>query len=172
MDGKKSAQVDEKPFSKMQLWFSDTRTSRACGPPPSSSRTSFTGPWSSMPCRSTCGPCARFPTRPQAGPVILITYRITRLQDKLVLDWKPLKEQFGRGSTVTGVPCPSWPRTWPRAGALPKLPIKLNRAWLGDASSRRQVAGHSGQDEDRPLTVIILEYQGITSTWLRIIGGA
>ena len=26
-----------------------------------------------------------------------ITYRITRLQDKLVLDWKPLKEQFGEG---------------------------------------------------------------------------
>ena len=28
-----------------------------------------------------------------------VTYRITRLQEKLVLDWNPLKEQFGEGYT-------------------------------------------------------------------------
>ncbi|MCZ8320144.1 MAG: hypothetical protein O9296_00980 [Novosphingobium sp.] len=28
-----------------------------------------------------------------------VTYRITRLQSALVLDWKPLKQQFGEGYT-------------------------------------------------------------------------
>jgi Plasmid encoded RepA protein len=97
-DGKKSAQVDVKPFSKMQLWFSDNPDQQSLWPTTIQFSEEFYSSLEKHALPVDVRALKAFSNSARKLDLLFwITYRITRLDNKLVLDWKPLKEQFGEG---------------------------------------------------------------------------
>lgn len=99
-DGKRSGQVDVKPLQKVELWFAENPDQRSLWP----TTIAFSGdfyaelqkhalPIDVRVLRALSNSARRLDL------MMWVTYRITRLQAKLVLDWKPLKSQFGEGYT-------------------------------------------------------------------------
>lgn len=97
-DGKKSATVDVKPFNKMQLWFADNTDQQSLWP----TTIQFSGDFYAQLEKHALPVDVRalraFSNSARKLDLLLwITYRITRLEKHLVLDWTPLKGQFGEG---------------------------------------------------------------------------
>ncbi|KTQ95029.1 hypothetical protein NS365_18625 [Aureimonas ureilytica] len=97
-DGTRSAMVDVKPLEKVELWFGEDPAQRSLWP----SKIEFSRryfdelknhalPIDIRALKAFSGSARRLDL------LFWITYRITRLNDHFVLDWKPLKEQFGEG---------------------------------------------------------------------------
>ena len=97
-NGKSSATVDVKPFSKMQLWFSDHPGQQSLWPTTIQFSDEFYSQLEKHALPVDVRALRAFSNSARKLDLLFwITYRITRLQDKLVLDWKPLKDQFGEG---------------------------------------------------------------------------
>ena len=99
-DGKRSGQIDVKPLQKVELWFPDHDDQKSLWP----TTIAFSGdfyrelqshalPIDVRVLRALSNSARRLDL------MLWVTYRITRLQAKLVLDWQPLKSQFGEGYT-------------------------------------------------------------------------
>jgi hypothetical protein len=97
-DGKQSASVDVKPFSKMQLWFSDNPDQQSLW----TSTIQFSKDFyeqlqnHALPIDMRVLKALSNSAR-RLDLVMWITYRITRLETNFVLGWNPLKLQFGEG---------------------------------------------------------------------------
>ncbi len=131
-NGKQSATVDVKPFGKMQLWFSDNPEQQSLWPSTIEFSKDFYEqlqkhalPIDIRILRALSNSARRLDL------MLWVTYRITRLPEKLVLNWQPLKEQFGEGYTRA--------RAFREAMSedvavlkelFPKLPIKLTERGL------------------------------------------
>jgi Plasmid encoded RepA protein len=97
-NGKTSATVDVKPFSKMQLWFSENAEQRSLWPTTIQFSDEFYTQLERHALPVDVRALRAFSNSARKLDLLFwITYRITRLETKLVLDWKPLKEQFGEG---------------------------------------------------------------------------
>lgn len=99
-DGKRSGQIDVKPLQKVELWFSDNPSQRSLWPTTIAFSKEFYDeiqkhalPIDVRVLRALSNSARRLDL------MMWVTYRITRLQAALVLDWKPLKQQFGEGYT-------------------------------------------------------------------------
>lgn len=99
-DGKRSGQVDVKPLQKVELWFPDNAEQKAFWPTTIAFSEDFYRelkahalPIDVRVLRALSNSARRLDL------MLWVTYRITRLQAKLVLDWKPLKDQFGEDYT-------------------------------------------------------------------------
>jgi hypothetical protein len=97
-NGKQSATVDVKPFSKMQLWFADNPDQQSLWPNTIQFSKDFFEqlqnhalPIDVRVLRALSNSARRLDL------MMWVTYRITRLNTKLILDWSPLKQQFGDG---------------------------------------------------------------------------
>lgn len=99
-DGKRSGQIDVKPLQRVELWFPDHDDQKSLWP----TTIAFSGdfyrelqnhalPIDVRVLRALSNSARRLDL------MLWVTYRITRLQAKLVLDWQPLKSQFGEGYT-------------------------------------------------------------------------
>lgn len=99
-DGKRSGQVDVKPLQKVELWFAENPNQQSLWP----TTIAFSGdfynelqkhalPMDVRALRALSNSARRLDL------LMWVTYRITRLKTNLVLDWKPLKAQFGDGYT-------------------------------------------------------------------------
>lgn len=99
-DGKRSGQIDVKPLQKVELWFPDHADQKALWPTTIAFSEDFYRelknhalPIDVRVLRALSNSARRLDL------MLWVTYRITRLQAKLVLDWQPLKNQFGEGYT-------------------------------------------------------------------------
>ncbi len=99
-DGKRSGQIDVKPLNKVELWFSDNPDQQSLWPTKIAFSPDFYDelqkhalPIDVRVLRALSNSARRLDL------MMWVTYRITRLQAKLILDWKPLKAQFGEGYT-------------------------------------------------------------------------
>lgn len=97
-DGKRSGMVDVKPLEKVELWFGDHPDQQSLWPTKVSFSQSFYDelekhalPIDVRVLRALSNSARRLDL------MFWVTYRITRLQQRLVLDWHPLKSQFGEG---------------------------------------------------------------------------
>ena len=97
-DGKKSAQVDVKPMEKVEIWFGDNPDQQSLWPTTIAFSQAFYEqlqkhalPIDIRALRALSNSARKLDL------LFWISYRITRLEEKLILDWKPLKEQFGEG---------------------------------------------------------------------------
>jgi hypothetical protein len=97
-DGKRSASVDVKPMEKVEIWFSDNPEQKSLWP----TKIEFSQQFYQQ-LKNHALPIDVRALRALSNSarkldlLFWISYRITRLKDPLVLDWKPLKEQFGEG---------------------------------------------------------------------------
>ncbi|MAW88072.1 MAG: hypothetical protein CMJ42_16260 [Phyllobacteriaceae bacterium] len=97
-NGKTSATVDVKPFSKMQLWFSDNPDQQSLWPNTVQFSEDFYKALQKHALPVDVRALRAFSNSARKLDLLFwITYRITRLESKLILDWKPLKDQFGEG---------------------------------------------------------------------------
>ncbi|MCW1844210.1 replication protein RepA [Prosthecomicrobium hirschii] len=99
-DGKRSGTVDVKPLEKVELWFGDHPDQTSLWPTKVAFSRAFYDelekhalPIDVRVLRALSNSARRLDL------MMWITYRITRLQTRLVLDWHPLKDQFGEGYT-------------------------------------------------------------------------
>lgn len=99
-DGKRSGQIDVKPLQKVELWFPENPDQKTLWPTTIAFSEDFYRelknhalPIDVRVLRALSNSARRLDL------MLWVTYRITRLQTKLVLDWKPLKDQFGEGYT-------------------------------------------------------------------------
>jgi hypothetical protein len=99
-DGKRSGQINVQPFKKMELWFSDNPAQQSLWPTRISFSQDFFNelqehalPIDVRVLRALSNSARRLDL------MMWVTYRITRLNAPLVLDWKPLTQQFGEGYT-------------------------------------------------------------------------
>lgn len=97
-DGKRSGMVDVKPLEKVELWFGDHPDQQSLWPTKVAFSQSFYDelekhalPIDVRVLRALSNSARRLDL------MFWVTYRITRLQQRLVLDWHPLKSQFGEG---------------------------------------------------------------------------
>lgn len=97
-DGKRSGQIDVKPLDKVELWFGENPEQRSLWPTQISFSKEFFEeiqrhalPIDVRVLRALSNSARRLDL------VMWVTYRITRLHDLFLLDWKPLKRQFGEG---------------------------------------------------------------------------
>ena len=97
-DGKRSGMVDVKPLEKVELWFGDHPDQQSLWPTKVAFSQSFYDelekhalPIDVRVLRALSNSARRLDL------MFWVTYRITRLQQRLVLDWQPLKSQFGDG---------------------------------------------------------------------------
>ncbi|AYD05311.1 replication protein RepA [Neorhizobium sp. NCHU2750] len=131
-DGKRSGQIDVKPLQKVELWFPDHDHQKSLWP----TTIAFSGdfynelknhalPIDVRVLRALSNSARRLDL------MLWVTYRITRLQTRLVLDWQPLKSQFGEDYTRD--------RDFKAAlvqdlaalkDIFPKLPVKLTERGL------------------------------------------
>ena len=97
-DGRKSAQLDVKPFNKMELWFGDNPDQMSLWPNTVAFSDEFYDSLTkhALPVDVRALKALANSAR-KLDLLFWISYRMTRLESKLVLDWKPLKEQFGEG---------------------------------------------------------------------------
>lgn len=131
-DGKRSGQVDVKPLQKVELWFADHPDQRSLWP----TTIAFSGdfyaelqkhalPIDVRVLRALSNSARRLDL------MMWVTYRITRLQTKLVLDWKPLKGQFGEGYARDRAFREAFNEDVAALKELfPKLPLKLTERGL------------------------------------------
>lgn len=131
-NGKQSATVDVKPFSKMQLWFSDTPEQQSLWP----STIQFSKDFYEQ-LQSHALPIdvrvlrALSNSARRLDLMFWVTYRITRLQTKLVLDWSPLKDQFGEGyARERDFRAAFFEDVAALKELFPKLPLKLTERGL------------------------------------------
>jgi hypothetical protein len=97
-NGRTAATVDVKPFSKMQLWFSDNPGQQSLWPTTIQFSDEFFSQLEKHALPVDVRALRAFSNSARKLDLLFwITYRITRLEAKLVLDWRPLKEQFGEG---------------------------------------------------------------------------
>lgn len=131
-DGKRSGQIDVKPLNKVELWFPDHDDQKSLWPTTIAFSDDFYReitnhalPIDVRVLRALSNSARRLDL------MMWVTYRITRLQAKLVLDWQPLKSQFGDGYTRN--------RDFKAAmvedvaalkDIFPKLPLKLTERGL------------------------------------------
>lgn len=131
-DGKRSGTVDVKPLDKVELWFGEHPEQTSLWPTKVAFSRAFYDelekhalPIDVRVLRALSNSARRLDL------MMWVTYRITRLQARLVLDWHPLKEQFGEGYTRD--------RAFREALAedvaalkelFPKLPVKLTERGL------------------------------------------
>ena len=97
-DGKRSGTVDVKPLDKVEIWFGDHPEQRTLWPTKVAFSQQFYDelekhalPIDVRVLRALSNSARRLDL------MFWVTYRITRLRQKLVLDWKPITEQFGEG---------------------------------------------------------------------------
>lgn len=131
-DGKRSGTVDVKPLDKVELWFGEHPEQTSLWPTKVAFSKAFYDelekhalPIDVRVLRALSNSARRLDL------MMWITYRITRLPARLVLDWHPLKDQFGEGYTRD--------RDFRAAMAddlaalkelFPKLPVKLTERGL------------------------------------------
>lgn len=131
-DGKRSGQIDVKPLNKVELWFPDHDDQKSLWPTTIAFSEDFYReitnhalPIDVRVLRALSNSARRLDL------MMWVTYRITRLQAKLILDWQPLKSQFGDGYTRD--------RAFKAAmiedvaalkDIFPKLPLKLTERGL------------------------------------------
>lgn len=131
-DGKSSSQIDIKPLKKVELWFPDNPDQKSLWPTTIVFHDDFYRelknhalPIDVRVLRALSNSARRLDL------MMWVTYRITRLQAKLVLDWEPLTKQFGEGYNR--------PRAFKAALAedvaalkeiFPKLPLRLTERGL------------------------------------------
>jgi hypothetical protein len=97
-DGKRSATMDVKPFSKMQLWFADNPEQQSLWPTTIQFSADFYAALEKHALPVDVRALRAFSNSARKLDLLLwITYRITRLDTHFTLDWKPLKGQFGEG---------------------------------------------------------------------------
>jgi hypothetical protein len=99
-DGKRSGSVDVKLLDKIELWFGEYPEQRNLWPTKIAFSQSFYNelekhalPIDVRALRALSNSARRLDL------LFWVTYRITRLHTRLVLDWHPLKDQFGDGYT-------------------------------------------------------------------------
>lgn len=99
-DGKRSGQIDVKPLQKVELWFAENPGQRSLWPSTIAFSQDFYTeiqkhalPIDVRALRALSNSARRLDL------LMWVTYRITRLRERLILDWKPLKAQFGEGYT-------------------------------------------------------------------------
>lgn len=99
-DGRRSGQIDVKPLQKVELWFPDHADQKSLWPTTIAFSEDFYRelkahalPIDVRVLRALSNSARRLDL------MLWVTYRITRLQTRLVLDWKPLKSQFGEDYT-------------------------------------------------------------------------
>jgi hypothetical protein len=99
-DGRRSGQIDVKPLKKVELWFPEQPGQLALWPTKITFSSEFFEqlqkhalPIDVRVLRALSNSARRLDL------MMWITYRITRLNVPLVLDWAPLKGQFGEGYT-------------------------------------------------------------------------
>lgn len=127
-DGKRSGQIDVKPLQKVELWFADHPDQQSLWP----STIAFSGdfyaelqkhalPIDVRVLRALSNSARRLDL------MMWISYRITRLREpRLVLDWKPLKSQFGEGYTRERAFREAFAADLAAVKELfPKLPVKV-----------------------------------------------
>jgi hypothetical protein len=97
-DGKRSGQIDVKPLSKVELWFPEHSDQKSLWPTTIAFSDDFYRelknhalPIDVRVLRALSNSARRLDL------MLWVTYRITRLQTRLILDWQPLKSQFGEG---------------------------------------------------------------------------
>ncbi len=97
-DGKRSGQIDVKPLQKVELWFPDHADQKSLWPTTIAFSEDFYRELKNHALPIDVRVLRAFSNSARRLDLILwVTYRITRLQTKLILDWKPLKDQFGDG---------------------------------------------------------------------------
>ena len=131
-DGKRSGTVDVKPLDKVELWFSDHPDQQTLWP----TQVAFSQPFydelqkHALPIdvrvlRALSNSARRLDL------MFWVTYRITRLQTHLILDWRPLKEQFGQGYARDRAFREAFKEDVAAIKELfPKLPLKLTERGL------------------------------------------
>lgn len=132
-DGKRSGQVDVKPLQKVELWFAENPDQRSLWPTTIAFSADFYAelqrhalPIDVRVLRALSNSARRLDL------MMWITYRITRLKTPtLILDWKPLKTQFGEGYTRERAFREAFATDLAAIKELfPKLPIKLTERGL------------------------------------------
>ncbi|MER9586479.1 replication protein RepA [Mesorhizobium sp. M0276] len=131
-DGHRSAQVDVKPLDKVEIWFGDNPEQQSLWPTQIAFSTSFYEqlkkhalPIDIRALRALSNSARKLDL------LFWITYRITRLNETLVVGWKPLKEQFGEGFTRDRKFRETFVDDLASIRELyPKLPIKLTERGL------------------------------------------
>lgn len=97
-NGKQSATVDVKPFSKMQLWFSENLDQQSLWPTTIQFSKDFFDQLQRHALPIDVRVLRAFSNSARRLDLTMwVTYRITRLPSKLILPWEPLKAQFGEG---------------------------------------------------------------------------
>ena len=99
-DGRRSGQIDVKPLQKVELWFADEPGQQSLWPTKIAFSQEFFQeiidhalPIDVRVLRALSNSARRLDL------VMWLTYRATRLNAPLLLDWGPLKSQFGEGYT-------------------------------------------------------------------------
>jgi hypothetical protein len=97
-DGKRSAQIDVKPMERVELWFGDHPDQQSLWPTTIAFSERFYAELEKHALPIDVRALRAFSNSARKLDLLFwISYRITRLNERLVLDWKPLKEQFGEG---------------------------------------------------------------------------
>jgi hypothetical protein len=131
-DGKRSGQVDVKPLSKVELWFAENPDQHSLWP----STIAFSGDFYAELTKHALPIDVRVlralsNSARRLDLMMWITYRITRLNTKLVLDWQPLKGQFGDGYARDRAFRAAMSEDLAAIKELfPKLPVKLTERGL------------------------------------------
>jgi hypothetical protein len=99
-DGRKAGQLNVQPFKKMELWFADAPDQLSLWPSKITFSTDFFEEVRdhSMPVDSRVLHALSTSAR-RIDLVMWLGYRLTRLNDPLVLAWNPLQDQFGADYT-------------------------------------------------------------------------
>lgn len=126
-DGKRSGQVDVKPLQKVELWFAEHPEQHSLWPTTITFSTEFYNelqkhalPIDVRVLRALSNSARRLDL------VMWLTYRITRIKANLVLDWRPLKSQFGEGYTRERAFREAFAKDLAAIKELfPKLPVRL-----------------------------------------------
>ncbi len=99
-DGKRSGQIDVKPLQKVELWFPEHADQQSLWPTTIAFSEDFYRELKSHALPIDVRVLRALSNSARRLDLMLwVTYRITRLDTHLVLDWKPLKSQFGEGYT-------------------------------------------------------------------------
>ncbi|KRB18271.1 hypothetical protein ASD99_31060 [Mesorhizobium sp. Root695] len=97
-DGKKSSQIDVKPMERVELWFGDHPDQQSLWPTTIAFSERFFAELQKHALPIDVRALRAFSNSARKLDLLFwISYRITRLNERLVLDWKPLKAQFGEG---------------------------------------------------------------------------
>jgi len=97
-DGNRSATMEMKPLEKVELWYEGHPDQRSLSPNTIQFSESFYLQLKKHALPIDVRALKAFSNSARKLDLLFwITYRATRLEEPLILDWKPLKEQFGEG---------------------------------------------------------------------------